>query len=642
MTQNLARKIITAHLASGEMVAGQEIAIEIDQTLTQDTTGTMAWLEFEAIGLPRVRTELSVAYIDHNLIQSDFRNPDDHRYLQTVSTKHGAYCSRPGNGICHQVHLERFAVPGKTLLGSDSHTPNAGGLGMLAIGAGGLDVAVAMGGGAFYLTMPEIVGVELTGKLQPWVTARDVILELLRRLSVKGGVGKIMEYYGPGAAALTVDQRATICNFGAELGATTSIFPSDEQTKVYLEAQARGHVWQPLASDPSAEYDDVIEIDMGALEPLIAKPSMPDKVVKVSEIEGIPVAQVFVGACVNSSYEDLATTAAVLKGKTVHPSVSLVIAPGSKQVYTMIAESGALADLIKAGARILESGCGPCIGMGQAPPTGAVSVRTSTRNFKGRSGTADDQVYLSSPATAVAAAVYGEITDPRKLGAPVSVEYPVSFEVDDNMILPPAEDPDAVEILRGPNIKPLPEFHPLPDAVGGWVLIKVGDDITTDHISPAGARILPLRSNLPAISEFVFQLVDPDFVSRAKEWGGGFIVGGANYGQGSSREHAALSPMYLGVKAIVAKSFSRIHHANLINVGILPLVFADEVDYDAIEQGDEWEIVGVRAALKAGEALSVRHLTRGDTFKLTYALTERQVAIILAGGLLHYVKAGGQ
>jgi aconitate hydratase len=638
MAHNLAQKIIAAHLERGEMVAGREIALKIDQTLTQDTTGTLVWLEFEAMGLPRVRTERSVAYIDHNMIQSDFRNPDDHRYMQTVSTKHGAYCSRPGNGICHQVHLERFAAPGKTLLGSDSHTPNAGGLGMLAIGAGGLDVAVAMGGGAFYLAMPAIVGVELRGELGLWVTARDVILDLLRRLSVKGGVGKIMEYYGPGVANLTVDQRATICNFGAELGATTSIFPSDERTKRYLEAQERGDAWRPLAADPGAEYDEIIEVDMSVLEPLIAQPSMPDEVVKVSEVEGTPVAQVFVGACVNSSYEDLLTLAAVLKGQTVHPGVSLVVAPGSKQVYTMIAESGALADLIRAGARILESACGPCIGMGQAPATGTVSVRTSTRNFKGRSGTADDQVYLAGPATAAATALYGEITDPRKLGAPVTVEYPARFVVNDNMILPPAENPDEVEVIRGPNIKPLPEFHPLPDVVRGRVLIKVGDNITTDHISPAGTNILPLRSNLPAISEFVFQLVDAEFVQRAKEWGGGFIVGGVNYGQGSSREHAALSPMYLGVKAVVAKSFSRIHHANLINVGILPLVFADEADYDVIEQGDEWEITGLHAALKAGQDLTVRNLARDRAFKVAYSLTERQVAIILAGGLLNYIR----
>jgi aconitate hydratase len=638
VAQNLARKIIAAHLVGGEMMAGQEIALKIDQTLTQDTTGTMVWLEFEAMGLPRVRTERSVAYIDHGLLQVDFRNPDDHRYLQTVSTKHGAYCSRPGNGICHQVHLERFAVPGKTLLGSDSHTPNAGGLGMLAIGAGGLDVAAAMGGAPFYLSMPRIVGVELTGELGSWVTARDVVLELLRRLSVKGGVGKILEYYGPGAAALTVDQRATICNFGAELGATTSIFPSDEQTRIYLEAQERASDWQPLAADPDAEYEEVIEVSLSALEPLIAKPSMPDKVVKVSEIEGTLVAQVFVGACVNSSYEDLMTLAMVLKGRTVHPGVSLVVGPGSKQVYTMIAEDGALADLIAAGARILESSCGPCIGMGQAPATGTVSVRTSTRNFKGRSGTADDQVYLASPATAAAAALYGEITDPRKLGEPLQIAYPARFAVNDNMILPPAENPDEVEVIRGPNIKPLPEFRPLSDTIGGRVLIKVGDNVTTDDISPAGANILPLRSNLPAISEFVFNLIDPDFVRRAKEWGGGFIVGGVNYGQGSSREHAALSPMYLGVEAVVAKSFSRIHHANLINMGILPLVFTDGADYDALEQGNEWEIAGVHAALKAEQDLTVRNLTQGTTFEVTYSLTERQVAVILAGGLLNHIK----
>jgi aconitate hydratase len=642
MAHTLAQKIIAAHLVSGEMVPGQEIALKIDQTLTQDTTGTMVWLEFEAMGLPRVRTERSVAYIDHNLVQADFRNPDDHRYLQTVSTKHGAYCSRPGNGICHQVHLERFAAPGKTLLGSDSHTPNAGGLGMLAIGAGGLDVAAAMGGAPFYLISPEIVGVELTGELGPWVTARDVILELLRRLSVKGGVGKIMEYYGPGAATLTVDQRATICNFGAELGATTSIFPSDEQTRVYLEAQERGEVWQPLAADAGAQYDEIIELDLSALEPLIAKPSMPDRVVKVSEVEGTPVAQVFVGACVNSSYEDLTTLAKVLEGQTVHRGVSLVVGPGSKQVYTMIAESGALADLIKAGARVLESACGPCIGMGQAPATGTVSVRTSTRNFKGRSGTADDQVYLASPATAAATALYGQITDPRKLGQPLQIAYPACFAVNDNMILPPAENPEEVEVIRGPNIKPLPEFRPLSDVVRGRVLIKVGDNVTTDDVSPAGAAILPLRSNLPAISEYVFNLVDPDFVQRAKAWGGGFIVGGVNYGQGSSREHAALSPMYLGVEAVIAKSFSRIHHANLINMGILPLVFASEADYDALEQGDEWEIAGVHAALKAGEDLTVRNLTQGSTFTLTYDLTERQVMILLAGGLLNYIKTGGQ
>jgi aconitate hydratase len=640
MAQNLARKIIAAHLVSGGMVVGREIALKIDQTLTQDATGTMAWLEFEAMGLPRVRTERSVSYVDHNTIQPDFRNADDHLYLQTVTTKHGAYFSRPGNGICHQVHLERFAAPGKTLLGSDSHTPNAGGLGMLAIGAGGLDVAAAMGGAPFYLTMPKIVGVKLTGELGSWVTARDVIFELLRRLSVKGGVGRVLEYCGPGVATLTVDRRATICNMGAELGATTSLFPSDAQTKVYLEAQERVGDWQSLAADEGAEYDETIEVNLSELEPLIAQPSMPDRVVKVREVAGMPVAQVFVGSCVNSSYEDLATVAAVLRGKTVHPAVSLCIAPGSKQVYSMIAEAqdGALANLIAAGARILESACGPCVGMGQAPPTGAVSVRTSTRNFKGRSGTPEDRVYLASPATCAATALRGEITDPRDLGEPVTVEHPARFVVSDNMILPPAEDPDAVETIRGPNVKPLPEFHPLPDVIRGRVLIKVGDDVTTDDISPAGAKILPLRSNLPAISEFVFQRIDPDFVARAKEWDGGFVVGGVNYGQGSSREHAALSPMYLGVRAVIAKSFSRIHHANLINMGVLPLVFANAADYDAVVQGDEWEIADVRAALEGEEGLTVRNLTQGATFGVACSLTERQVAIILAGGLLNYIR----
>ncbi len=638
MGQNLARKIIAIHLVGGEMTPGQEIALKIDQTLTQDATGTMAWLEFEAMGIPRVRTETSVSYVDHNTLQPDNLNADDHRFLQTIATKYGAYFSRPGNGICHQVHLERFAAPGKTLLGSDSHTPNAGGIGMLAIGAGGLDVAVAMGGGPFYLTMPRIVGVRLGGQLPPWVSARDVILELLRRLSVKGGVGKIFEYYGPGVVTLGVPERATICNMGAELGATTSIFPSDEVTRVFLEAQERGEDWQPLAADADATYDETLELDLSTLEPLIARPSSPDNVVPVRKVAGTPVAQVFIGACVNSSYEDLMTAAAVLKGKTVHPNVSLCIAPGSKQVYTMIAQNGALADLIAAGARILESACGPCVGVGQAPPTGGVSVRTSTRNFKGRSGTPDDQVYLASPATAAATAVYGAITDPRDLGAPPAIAHPARYAVNDNMILPPAENPDEVEIIRGPNIQPLPQFHPLPDTLRGRVLIKAGDNITTDDISPAGAKVLPLRSNLLAISEYTFQRVDPEFVRRAKEWGGGLIVGGVNYGQGSSREHAALAPMYLGVKVVIAKSFARIHHANLVNMGILPLTFADGAAYDALEQGDEWEIADVHAALRAGRSLTVRNLTQGTAFEATCSLTPRQVEIVLAGGLLNYVK----
>ncbi len=640
MGQNLARKIIAGHLVAGEMVPGQEIAIHIDQTLTQDATGTMAWLEFEAIGLERVRTELSVSYVDHNMLQIDFRNADDHRYLQSVSAKYGAYFSRPGNGICHQVHLERFGVPGKTLLGSDSHTPTAGGLGMLAIGAGGLDVAVAMGGAPFYLVMPKIVGVYLVGELGPWVAAKDIIIELQRRLTVKGGVGRIIEYYGPGVTTLTVPQRGTICNMGAELGATTSLFPSDERTRAYLEAQERGQVWRPLAADPDATYDEYIEINLGELEPLISLPSSPDQVVPVREVEGTPLAQVCIGSCTNSSFEDLTQAALILKGKTVHPSVSLTITPGSKQVYTMIARSGALADLIEAGARILESACGPCIGMGQAPPSGVASLRSFNRNFKGRSGTADDYVYLASPETCAASALYGVITDPRRLGEPLQVEPPEHYLVDDKMILPPAEAPAQVEVIRGPNIQPVPVAEPIPDTVRGRVLLKVGDNVTTDHIMPAGAQVLPLRSNIPAIAEYVFWRVDPDFVRRAKEWGGGLVVGGVNYGQGSSREHAALAPMYLGLKAVLAKSYARIHHANLVNVGILPLLFVHEEDYAAIEQGDEWEVVGIRRALEEGKDLVLHNLTRRREIPLRYDLTERQVRVLLAGGMLNYIKAG--
>jgi len=643
--QNLARKIIAAHLVTGEMTPGQEIAITIDQTLTQDATGTMAWLQFEAMELPRVRTELSVSYVDHNMLQADFRNADDHRYLQTVAARHGAYFSRPGNGICHQVHLERFGAPGKTMLGSDSHTPTDGGLGAIAIGAGGLDVAVAMGGGPFYMAMPKIVGVKLVGELGPWVAAKDIIVELERRMTVKGGVGKIVEYYGPGIETLTVTQRATICNMGAELGATTSVFPSDERTRAYLGAQGRSEVWQALAADPDADYDEHIEIDLGELEPLISQPSSPDNVVKVREIEGTPVAQVCVGSCTNSSFEDMSTVAAILKGKTIHPNVSFTVTPGSKQVYTMIARSGALADLIAAGARILESGCGPCIGMGQAPPSGAASVRSFNRNFKGRSGTADDQTYLASPETCAATALHGAITDPRKLGEPITISPPPEYLVDDNMIVPPPKGGTVVEVIRGPNIKPVPVAPPLPDALRGQVLLKVGDNITTDHIMPAGAQVLPLRSNIPAIAEYVFWRVDADFVQRAKDakgQGGGMVVGGVNYGQGSSREHAALAPMYLGLKAVIVKSFARIHHANLINVGILPLTFADEANFDALEQGDEWEIAGVQDALRAGEDLTVRNLSQDTTFTVTYNLTERQVNILLVGGTLNYIKSGGK
>jgi aconitate hydratase len=642
MGRSLSRQIISAHLESGEMTAGQEIALSIDQTLVQDATGTSAWLEFEALEMPRVRTERSVTYVDHNMLQLDFRNADDHLYLQTASARYGAYFSRPGNGICHQVHLERFAVPGKTLLGSDSHTPNAGGIGMLAIGAGGMDVAVAMGGSPFYVAMPQIVGVQLDGQLGPWVTARDVILELLRRLSVKGGVGKIMEYYGPGAASLSVDQRATICNMGAELGATTSIFPSDEQTKDYLEAQGRGDVWQRLAADEDAEYDERIELDLSKLPPLIARPSMPDLVVPVSEVEGTPVAQVFIGACVNSSVQDLMTAAAILKGKTVHPNVSLVVAPGSKQVLTMISQNGALTDLVGAGARILECACGPCVGMGQAPPTGSVSVRTSTRNFKGRSGTADDRVYLAGPATCAATALRGAITDPRQLGRPPLVQVPGRFVVDDNLIEPPADNPEEIQVVRGPNIEPLPAFAPIPETIRGRILLKVKDNVTTDDISPAGAKILPLRSNLPALSEHTFSLLDPGFVDRTKEWDGGFLVGGTNYGQGSSREHAALAPRYLGVQAVIAKSFSRIHKSNLVNAGILPLVLVDESDYGTLQQGDRWEIQGARAALEAGDDLTMRKLEGEGRVTASPGLTRRQAEIVLAGGLLNYVKGGGR
>jgi len=636
---NLFRKIVAAHLVSGEMIPGHEIGVRIDQTLTQDATGTMVWLEFESMHIPRVRTELSVSYVDHNMLQNDFRNADDHRYLQSITSKYGAFFSRPGSGICHQVHTERFGVPGKTLLGSDSHTPNAGGLGMVAIGAGGMDVAVAMGGGPFYLVMPQVVGVELKGQLPDWVTAKDVILEILRRLSVKGGLGKVMEYHGPGVATLTVDQRTTICNMGAELGATTSLFPSDHQTRDYLTAQGRNEAWNPLEADPDATYDESISFDLSTLEPLIAQPSNPDRVVPVREIAGTPVAQVCIGSCVNSSFEDLTKAATILKGKSVHANVSLTVTPGSKQVYTMIAQTGALGDMIDAGARILEAGCGPCVGMGQAPPTNAVSVRSSNRNFRGRSGTNDDQVFLASPETCAATALTGIITDPRDLGAPILVPQPTQYVTNDNMILAPSESPDTVEIIRGPNIKPLPEFEPLPDTLRGRVLIKVADNITTDHIMPAGAHVLPLRSNIPAISDYVFWRVDPDFVQRAKEHAGGFIVAGGNYGQGSSREHAALSPRYLGIQAVLAKSFSRIHHANLINMGILPLTFNDEEDHETTVQGDRWEIRDIHAALEARQNLTVRNLSQDRAFEVGYDLTERHVTMLLAGGLLNTVSA---
>jgi aconitate hydratase len=641
MGQNVVQKIISSHLVSGRMNVGEEIAIKIDQTLTQDATGTMAYLQFEAMGIPKVKTELSVSYVDHNTLQTGFENADDHKFLQTIAAKYGIYFSKPGNGICHQVHLERFGVPGKTLLGSDSHTPTGGGIGMLAIGAGGLDVAVAMGGGPFYLNMPKIVLVKLSGKLKPWVSAKDIILELLRRLTVKGGVGKIFEYGGEGVKTLSVPERATITNMGAELGATTSVFPSDDMTKAFMTAQGRGKQWKRLEADRDATYDEVIDIDLSKLVPLVAQPHSPDNVVEVKAIEGLKVDQVAIGSCTNSSYKDMMTVARILKGKHVHPDVSLVISPGSKQVLNMISKSGALSDILAAGARILETACGPCIGMGQAPASAAVSIRTYNRNFEGRSGTPDAKVYLLSPETAAISAIKGVITDPRKIGKPYRFVMPKKFLVDDSMIVPPSKHPEDVNVVRGPNIKPLPRKEPLPDSISGIVILKVGDNITTDHIMPAGAKILPLRSNIPAIAEHVFERVDPEFAKRAKANNGGFVVGGVNYGQGSSREHAALAPMYLGIKAVIAKSFARIHYANLVNFGIIPFVFANESDYEMLSQGDTIEIKDIKAQIKAGNTIRAT-LGTGKELILRHSLTPRQVDIIIAGGLLNYtVKNNG-
>jgi aconitate hydratase len=638
MGQNITYKVLHDHLVDGELKPGGEIGIRIDQTLTQDATGTMAYLQFEAMGIPRVRTKRSVSYVDHNMLQSGFQNADDHRFLQTIAAKFGVYFSRPGNGICHQVHLERFAIPGQTLLGSDSHTPTGGGVGMIAIGAGGLDVAVAMGSGPFYIPVPKVLGVRLVGELQPWVTAKDVILEMLRRLSVKGGVGKIVEYFGPGVATLTVPERGTITNMGAELGATTSIFPSDQQTRRYLQAQGREDDWVELLADPDAAYDEVMEIDLSALEPLIAQPAMPDKVVPVREVEGLKIAQVCIGSCTNSSYLDLMRAATVIRGKTVHPSVSMTLSPGSKQVYSMIAENGALSDFIQAGVRVLEAGCGPCIGMGQSPPTGTITLRTFNRNFQDRSGTPGDKIYLCSPETAAASALTGKITDPRGLGEYPQIEMPVQFAVNDNMIVAPPESGEDVEVLRGPNIQPVPLREDLPESLSGENLLKVEDNITTDHIMPAGAKILPLRSNIPAIAEYVYYHVDPTFAQRAKEKGGGFIVGGENYGQGSSREHAALAPMYLGLKAVIAKSFARIHWNNLINFGILPLVFVNPDDYDRIDQGDELELPNVREAIQRGKEVKLVNKTKGIEIQLEHTLSPRQVSIMLDGGLLNHIR----
>jgi aconitate hydratase len=642
MGMTLTEKILRNHLVDGEYVKGQEIGIKIDQTLTQDATGTMAYLEFEAIGIPRVKTERSVAYIDHNTLQSGFENADDHRFIGSVAKKHGIYFSRPGNGICHQVHLERFGVPGKTLIGSDSHTPTGGGIGMIAIGAGGQDVAVAMGGGAYYITCPKVVKVNLTGKLSPWVSAKDVILQVLRIMSVKGGVGKVIEYCGEGVKTLSVPERATITNMGAELGATTSIFPSDEVTLEFLKAQDRADVYQPLSADSDAEYDEVIDINLSELVPQAACPHSPDNVKTVEEIGKLKIDQVCIGSCTNSSFVDMMKVAYILKGKTVDPSVSLAIAPGSKQVLNMIAQNGALSDMIDAGARILESACGPCIGMGQSPNSGGVSLRTFNRNFEGRSGTKDGQIYLVSPEMAAVSALTGYLTDPRDyLGDMPEFTLPEHFVINDNMVVPPAseEEMDSVEVLRGPNIKPFPDTAPLDESIECAVSLKVGDNITTDHIMPAGAKILPLRSNIPKISEHCFTVCDEDFPRRAKNMGKSIIVGGSNYGQGSSREHAALAPLYLGVKAVLVKSFARIHRANLINAGILPLTFVNENDYDKISQGDEIAIADVKASVLADKTeLTVIDKTTGEEIPVLCELTGRTKDIILAGGLLDYTR----
>ena len=640
MGMTLAQKILKDHLVCGEMVAGTEIGIKIDQTLTQDATGTMAYLEFEAMGVPRVKTERSVAYIDHNTLQSGFENADDHRFIGSVCKKHGIYFSRPGNGICHQVHLERFGIPGKTLIGSDSHTPTGGGIGMIAIGAGGMDVAVAMGGGTYYITCPKIVKVELTGKLQPWVAAKDVILEVLRRLSVKGGVGKIIEYCGEGVKTLSVPERATITNMGAELGATTSIFPSDETTREFLKAQGREEDYTPLAADADAVYDEVVEINLSELVPLAACPHSPDNVKSVEEIGKLKIDQVCIGSCTNSSLLDMLKVAHILKGKTVHPDVSLSIAPGSKQVLNMLAENGALAVMIDAGARILESACGPCIGMGQSPNSKGISLRTFNRNFEGRSGTKAGQIYLVSPELAAASALTGYLTDPRELGDMPEFKLPEVFTINDNMIVPPvaAEDMDSVEVLRGPNIKPFPVSEPLADTIEAKCSLKVGDNITTDHIMPAGAKILPLRSNIPKISEYCFAVCDEKFHDRALELGKSIIVGGSNYGQGSSREHAALAPLYLGVKAVIVKSFARIHMANLINAGIIPMTFKNEADYDRIDQLDELAMKDVISQIQNGNTVKVTNVTKGFDFEVVVDLSERQKAMLIAGGLLNYTR----
>ncbi|MGN8763465.1 aconitate hydratase [Hornefia butyriciproducens] len=643
MGETIAQKIIREHLVSGRMEPGEEIALRIDQTLTQDATGTMAYLEFETMGIPRVRTELSVAYIDHNTLQSGFMNADDHRFIQSMAKKYGLRFSRPGNGICHQVHLERFGRPGKTLIGSDSHTPTGGGIGMLAMGAGGLDVAVAMGGGAYYINMPKMYKVNLTGRLRPFVTAKDISLEILRILSVKGGVGAIIEWGGPGIRELSVPERATITNMGTELGATTSIFPSDDVTKAFLEAEGRGEDFVPLASDPDAVYDRIIDIDLDTLTPKIACPHSPDAVVDVASVEGTRVDQVCIGSCTNSSLYDMLKVTALLKGRVISPDVSLSVSPGSRQVLTMLADCGALSDILSSGARVLECACGPCIGMGFSPNSGGVSLRTFNRNFEGRSGTKDGKVYLVSPETAVAAAIFGEITDPAKLGELPPIHMPEAFRIDDSAILQPApvEEAAEVEILRGPNIRECPAGEPVEDELSAPLALKVGDNITTDHIMPAGSRILPYRSNIPYLSQFCFEVCDPGFPERAKKAGRSMIVGGENYGQGSSREHAALVPLYLGVRAVIAKSFARIHAANLINAGIMPLTFENPDDYEQLQQGDELKLSGIERGMENG-TITLLDETSGKSFPLRCAYTERQRAILRAGGLLKYVAKEAQ
>ncbi len=649
MGKNVVEKILKVHAVSGETKPGREVAIRIDQTLTQDATGTMAYLQFEAMGVPLVRTELSVSYVDHNTLQEGFENADDHLYLQTVAARHGIYYSRAGNGICHQVHLERFGAPGKTLLGSDSHTPTGGGIGMLAIGAGGLDVAVAMAGGPFYLTYPRVIKVNLTGSLRPWVAAKDVILKLLEILTTKGNVGCVIEYGGEGVAALSVPERATITNMGAELGVTTSVFPSDRTTKAFLKAQGREDAWVRLQADPSARYDRVIDLDLSALEPMVARPHSPDNVARVKDIAGKKVDQVLVGSCTNASYKDLTTLARIMAGRTIPENVSFGVAPGSRQVLQMTARESSIATLVGSGARILETACGFCIGAGQAPPSGGVSVRTNNRNFEGRSGTRNAGIFLVSAETAAACALKGELADPRDVAAELGIEYPDvkvprKFLVDDSMVLPPAEDPSAVTVRRGPNIGNPPETVPLPDALRGEVALKVGDKITTDHIMPAGGR-LKYRSNIEKYAEFVFEGVDPSFSARALANKGrgvhNIIVGGASYGQGSSREHAAICPSHLGVRAVLTKSFERIHSANLVNFGIVPLLFADERDYDRIDQGDRIEIDGIRDAIAKGGPIVARDATKGFDFPVKHTLTGRQVEIILAGGRLAHTKEKG-